>query len=207
MPGPRAADWAVILVFESLSSGGHIWRMDLDGSNPVRLTSGTGESFPHCSPDGKSVFYVDMSTTLALWRVSIEGGNAVKLKEGLGSPYFQISPDGMRIACQTAEFLPTFHWVMLVVASDSGEKLSSVGVLPAATGFSWAPDGRALDFIVTQDSVSNLFRLPLTGGPTKQITNFKSGRIFSSAWSPDGKQLSLARGDIGANVVLISSSK
>jgi len=48
-------------------------------------------------------------------------------------------------------------------------------------------------------------RLGLDGGPSKQLTNFKSDLIFSFAWSRDGRQLALARGSVTKDVVLISS--
>ena len=34
----------------------HIWRMNIDGSNPVQLTDGAGEDHPYCSSDGQWVF-------------------------------------------------------------------------------------------------------------------------------------------------------
>ena len=43
----------------------------------------------------------------------------------------------------------------------------------------------------------------LTGGPAKQITDFKSGRIFRFGWSRDGKQLLTVRGGISSDVILI----
>jgi hypothetical protein len=46
---------------------------------------------------------------------------------------------------------------------------------------------------------------PLAGGPPRPITNFTSGRIFGFAWSRDGKNLYLAKGEIQNDVVLISN--
>jgi Tol biopolymer transport system component len=195
------------IVFESIRSGDHIWKMEADGSNPTRLTNGNGESFPLCSPDSKSVLYVDTSKALEIWKVSVEGGNPVEVSQGFSLPFFRISPDGKRIACLRVEFQPAPHYLMILIDADSGHKLSSMDGVPDASDFLWAPDGRALDFVVTRDSISNLFRQPLTSGPLKQITNFKSGRIFTSAWSPDGKQLAVARGKTEADVVVITSSK
>jgi len=37
------------------------------------------------------------------------------------------------------------------------------------------------------------------------LTDFKSDRIFSFAWSRDGKQLALARGTLTNDVILISN--
>jgi Tol biopolymer transport system component len=69
----------------------------------------------------------------------------------------------------------------------------------------WAPDGKALDYILTRGGASNIWRQALAGGPPKQITNFQSDLIFDFAWSRDGKQLALARGSTSSDVILISS--
>ncbi len=53
----------------------------------------------------------------------------------------------------------------------------------------WSGDGRAVLYIGTRDGVSNIWSRPLDGGKSKQITDFKSDRIFSFDWSADGKEL------------------
>jgi hypothetical protein len=69
----------------------------------------------------------------------------------------------------------------------------------------WAPGGEAVDYVVTQNGVSNIWRKKLSGGPPKQITNFESGLIFDFAWSHDGRQLAMTRGSESSDVVLISN--
>ena len=68
----------------------------------------------------------------------------------------------------------------------------------------WTPDGRALTYVDTRDGISNIWAYPIDGSPPKQLTGFKSDRIFGYAWSRDGKQLAVARGSIATDVVLIS---
>jgi hypothetical protein len=46
---------------------------------------------------------------------------------------------------------------------------------------------------------------PLTGGDPHQVTKFASGRIFSFAWSRDGKQLLVSKGNESSDVILISN--
>jgi Tol biopolymer transport system component len=69
----------------------------------------------------------------------------------------------------------------------------------------WAPDGRSLTYIETQGDVSNLWSQPLEGGPPKQLTDFKTDRIFNYAWSPDGQKLVLSRGTRNDDVVMIKN--
>lgn len=68
------------IVFESSRSGDNVWAIGSDGSSPVRLTHGDGESFPVCSPNGKWALYLDVSKDLAVWKVPVEGGNPVRSK-------------------------------------------------------------------------------------------------------------------------------
>ena len=35
-----------------------VWRMDADGSNPIRIADETFANSPQCSPDGKWVVYL-----------------------------------------------------------------------------------------------------------------------------------------------------
>ena len=68
----------------------------------------------------------------------------------------------------------------------------------------WAPDGTGLDYVATRNGVSNIWRQPLSGSPPVQITHYTAGNIFSFAWSPDGKWLSLANGMSRSDVVIIT---
>ncbi len=87
----------------------------------------------------------------------------------------------------------------------------SLTVTEGQTRMAWAPDGRSIVYIKDDpvSNVSNLWEQPLgaPGGkpePPKQVTNFAAMRIWSFTWSPDGKQLLLARGATSAGAVLLS---
>ena len=69
----------------------------------------------------------------------------------------------------------------------------------------WAPSGDAIDYVLTRNGVSNIWRQNLAGGAPKQITNFESGQIFDFDWSRDGKQLALTRGSESSDVIMISN--
>ena len=69
----------------------------------------------------------------------------------------------------------------------------------------WAPDESGLDYVVTQNGMSSIWRQPLSGGAPIQVTHSSVGRIFTFAWSPDGKWLSLGIGVDRSDVVLMSS--
>jgi Tol biopolymer transport system component len=191
----------------------NIWRLSPNGGAPFKLTSGFNDFNPACSADGKWVFYAAREPEWEfpmLWRVSIEGGKP----EPLNVAGYDVlpSPSGRMIMYQT-DWLPPGadrnrpdRWE--VISSSDGKRLYTFDVTGDATiGMmtKWAPDESGLDYVVTRNGVSNIWRQKLTGGPPIQITQFSVGRIFSFAWSPDGQWLSLGLGAYRSDVVLMSS--
>ena len=87
------------IVFVSWRDGKrNIWRMNMDGSSPLRLTSGLGEAFPSISPDGRWVVFTALGDDKpALWKVSIDGGTPERVSDHTGTAAV-ISPDGKWIA-------------------------------------------------------------------------------------------------------------
>jgi hypothetical protein len=67
----------------------------------------------------------------------------------------------------------------------------------------WTADGHALIYIDTRNGISNLWKQPLVGGQSVQLTSFKSDQIFNFNLSPNGKQLAFSRGTVVSDVVLI----
>jgi serine/threonine protein kinase/Tol biopolymer transport system component len=184
----------------------NIWRSDPDGSNPAQLTNEALVWSTECSPDGKWVLY-HRGSDLTAWQVAIQGGPERQLvAQNVDVEVPQISPDGKLLAYLAMAATMTSPMVLIVVPFGGGPPVYRFDVPMGVTGIQirWAPDGQALDYILTRGGASNIWRQALAGGPPKQITNFKSDLIFSFAWSRDGKQLALARGNTSSDVVLIS---
>lgn len=192
-----------------------IWRIDADGSNPTRIADETSAASPQCSPDGKWVIYL-RGPSWNLMRVPITGENpAEKLAqtpapESLAVPAF--SPDGTRIAYVTSPSSPVNSpstSLQLTVISFAGGAVlhqfdwSTSAVFSASPR--WTPGGEAIDYVLTHDGVSNIWRQNLVDGAPKQVTNFKSGEIFDFEWSRDGKQLALTRGNESSDVISIEN--
>src|SRR5512143_1238058 len=70
--------------------------------------------------------------------------------------------------------------------------------------FRWTPDGRSVAYLDARNP-SSIISQPLDGGPPRKLADFKPDRMFSFAWSQDGKQLAVARGTVNEDVILISN--
>jgi Tol biopolymer transport system component len=69
----------------------------------------------------------------------------------------------------------------------------------------WSPDGKSLQFLITQNRTTSLWEQPLTGGETKQLIQFSAGQIFDFKWSSDGRRLLLMRGSTTTDAVLLNA--
>ena len=143
---------------------------------------------------------------MTLWKTSIDGGETKQLTDKITEEP-DISPDGKLIACF---YYPEGQGIKIAVLPfEGGEFVYEFDVDQSIRDKTprWTPDGRAITYILNRGGVSNIWSQPLDGGTPKQLTDFKTDRIFAFDWSRDGKQLLLARGTISNDVVIIQDFK
>ena len=185
----------------------NIWRSQTDGNGLHRLTEGKRDMFPMCSPDGKTVVYIDI-TVPAYMKVSVDGGQPERFTKDFADfdTGFDIARDGKTVVMGIYDFKaqrPTLSLVSL----DSGQILRVFEYDPRHQGQPrFSPDGKGIVYPVREKGIDNLWLQPLDGGPGRQLTNFGSLKIYSYQWSPDGKSLALVRGDSPSDLVLIQNS-
>lgn len=194
------------IVFVSQTDGAHhLWRMNTNGSELLQLTNGKGEHFPSLSPDGRWVVYSSVEMGISnptIWRVGIDGGTPEQLTRN-NSVCPVISPDGKWIACFHQD-VNTGGVQIAVLPFVGGEpRILSTLPLPERYSLRWTPDSRALTYIVTRAGVSNLWTHPLDGSAPRQLTDFQTERIFRFAWSRDGREIAVERGQDISDVLLI----
>jgi serine/threonine protein kinase len=187
----------------------NIWRVDTDGSNPKRLTSGVTDVGGLCSPDGEWVYYYNIDTSQTL-RVPIDGGNPEEVPgtAGLfGSTGLGLSSDGKLLAF----FMPSKHpkatvGKIALVPLDAGPK-PQVKFLDPDPRFrkspKFTPDGKALVYVIRERGTDNLWLQPFDGSPGRQVTNFQGDAIQYYLFSPDRKTLGVMRTHIESDVVLL----
>ena len=196
-----------------------IWRINADGSNPIRIADETVATSPQCSPDGKWVVYIQVPS-LALMRVTITGEKPPeKITQSPAAwelDVLAISPEGKRIAYVAAPETPVDNPSspsgsqpnrLKVITFDGGPTLHQFDWPASAWRPRWEPRGEAIEYVLTQNGVSNIWQQRLTGGPATQVTHFDSGEIFDFEWSRDGRQLALTRGSESSDVILMSNPR
>jgi len=195
------------------SIGGHgggttvnIWRMDAAGGNLKQLSDGKLDQLPICSPDGKWVYYSDMSNGAKPTRVPLEGGKPERLSD-FPAYGLDVSPDGKLIAFGT--FRPSQpKEQMALLPVDSPQDLKLVELEHPRFGIlRFTHDGKAVVYPFRDQEADNLWLQPLDGSPGKQLTNFKSEHITEFHWSFDGSKLGLIRGHTDSDVVLLQEAK
>jgi len=184
----------------------HIWRMDIDGGNPVKLSFAEDYN-PSITPDGKFVVYSGWSTgKVLLYKVPSAGGDSVNLSSNPASVP-KISPDGKLIVCNYYDE-KSLKWGRAIVSLDGVlQRFFSLSNSIMDRSFDWHPDSKSITYVDTKNGVSNIWSMPVGGGDSQQLTNFASGLIFAFAWSKDGNYLAVARGQETSDVVLITENK
>jgi len=191
------------LVYTSIHEGKfELWRAQADGSSPVKLPV-TGLLFGGalCSPDSKSAVYAAGN---AMWSISLEGGKPEKLNVPLASAGYSRDAKLIFYVSQTHQDT-VMQSKFVVTSATGGPSLYTFDVPYGAQSPTFAPDGKAIAFLLTRDHATNIWEQPLAGGPPVQLTKFPSGQMFAFAWSPDGKQLAFSRGQNKTDAVMMSN--
>lgn len=181
----------------------NVWRMGIDGSNPVRLTNGEGEDFPTFTPDSRFVVYNSLVDG-SLMKVPVEGGEpkVVFKSRALNSA---VSPDGKSFAYIALKEKIRTLFVRSLADGTVLKEFPVPGLQVYAPKVAWNEDGTVVLFAVTdENNVANLFQQRLDGTSLEKLTNFTSERIFDFSLNADENRIAIVRGTWNDDAVLFT---
>jgi eukaryotic-like serine/threonine-protein kinase len=202
--------------------GSSIWRLNADGSNPMRLSNGLYDMAPACSPDGLWAYYFDSMQVLK--RVPVAGGRPEvialpipHLDRILGTIAF--SPDGHSLVA-LADSLDVSsgrakpHLALLDMGKGrpvlsrllEPDQRINAGSLHSG-GVRFSPDGKSLVYAIKEKGIGNLWEQPLDGSPGHAVTEYTSDLVSQFRYSPDGNTLAIKRTHATSDIVVLRSSK
>jgi Tol biopolymer transport system component len=205
--GPRCAPHESTIAFTAIRDGHtmHVWRMAADGGNATQVTTGSGEYLSDVSPDGQWVYFNRMFER-RVWRIPARGGEAARLGDSTFTWLVRVSPDGRSVAFTRLIRNHDRDEQFLAVSPAEGGAPTWTHPWPEGEGernFEWARDGHALTYVRNTGAVGNVWLQPLDQSPARQITRFDDLRVFSHAWSLDGRTLYVVRGRYASDAVLM----
>ena len=170
---------------------GGLWRADASGGRQTLITA--GDVFdPIVTPDNRSVIFLSSRTgRQSPWIVSLDGGEPRQLISLFaGSPAFDISPDGKLLLFPSRD--DTTGQPTAVICELPNCDRARILPAFAATRIRWTPTGRSLAYIEPVGR-RNIWTRPLNGGTSTPLTRFEDRTIVDFDYSPDGKQMVVAR--------------
>jgi DNA-binding winged helix-turn-helix (wHTH) protein/Tol biopolymer transport system component len=176
-----------------------------DGLNETALASGD-VLFPACSADGKSAYYMNGVHPEKIRRISIADGSISEIADVAGDTLFGnivVSPNGKYLAYPYQQYSPPVV-ELAVIPSGGGTPINQFQVPGFLGTLRWSPDGRALQYVLTNNGASNIWEQSLSASKPKQITHFSSGEIFDFSWTADHEHLLMTRGQSKRDVILLS---
>ena len=186
-----SADGRMFLFVEGGEGGGvgySLYLRQMDGSPPIRLGEGSGESI---SPDGKWVLSIIHPTSDAQLVAYPTGAGEIRKipRDGLNAQVASWTPDGRQIVFSANELE---HGIRIYVRDFAGGKPHPV----SPEGYTMfrrtiSPDGR---FVVAAGPDQRIYLYPLAGGEPTPLPGSAPGD-FPTRWTADGRAIFVYRRD------------
>jgi Tol biopolymer transport system component len=95
--------------------------------------------------------------------------------------------------------------LLITPANDSKTVLHTFDAPYGVQSPQFAPDSKAIAFLLTRNRATNIWEQPLSGNAPVQLSKFPNGEMFAFSWSMDGKQLAFSRGQRKTDVIRMSN--
>jgi tricorn protease len=215
---PRFSPDGKWIAFSSDRNGNlDVYVMPSTGGSVKQLTFHSSEdSVLNWSPDGRSILFSanrGEGFMPMLYTVSVEGGMPVSAGADMGVQG-SFSPDGRRLAYnQKAQsywrkYYRGAYQSDVIVADIAAKKFTNVTDFEGLDSWPmWAHDGN-IYFVSDRDGsgLTNIWRVPESGGRAERITSFKSGDVRWPSISADGRTIVFEH-DFGVSKLDVASKR
>jgi Tol biopolymer transport system component/C-terminal processing protease CtpA/Prc len=202
------------LAFVSRRTGnGDIYILTFATGELKRLTfDDASEQLDGWSHDGKWIYYSSSSQDISgmndIFRIPANGGTAMPVSaDRYATEFFSApSPDGATLAISARGTASGQWWrkghshldeaEIWLVRGKEYQKFAGGENVPGGEKTMWpmwAADGRGIYYMSDRGGAENIWFRAIGGGPAKQITQFKDGRVLWPTISYDGKEIVFER--------------
>jgi serine/threonine protein kinase len=199
------------LVFTGVPKGAdhpEAFRVNSDGADLTRLTTGPAVRDPQCVVGGTVNYSVSEGNSLIGWSTPLGGGVARKLLTGSPTTTVAFSKDSKEAVARVSGEKPQDERTLaeLYDLAHPGSPTKPLTIDPRWPLSTWhiSPDGRAIVYPIVERGQWSLLAQPFTGEPSYVLTERAPQRIADFGWSPEGTQLVVLRKQSISNVVLIT---
>ena len=191
-PSPANYSWSInlspggseIIVY---SCDGELWKVDPDGTNPVRILSTPNLSALTVSPDRLWIYYTaNYGTDWEIYKVQVDGTSETNLTNSSGS-------DGHPSVSSGSQYI-YFHTYRdgnynIYRMNTDGSGQTQITSLSAYEGMpDISPDGSKIVYTNDETGSYDLFIMNSDGTGKTQITDW-NGMEYDGRWSPDGSRI------------------
>ncbi len=190
-------------------------KINADGGSLLQLTNSTngGRRSPQISPDGNSLYYIfrDAKGSKLMRLNLLDQKEEVFLEDekvqcGI---FLQMSPDGKYLACpnwrqRTANDADKHNSELVIISTETKSVFQYIPIDRISPNFRFSPDSKAVEFIASVDSGTQIMRQGFDENEPKPILSMPKDRIFNFSWSKNGKQLAISKGQQIRDAVLLT---
>ena len=169
-----------------------IYVMNIDGSNPRRLTdTEAAEDHPAWAPNGSKILFdadYDGDGFYEIYTMNPDGTGVIRLTSNAANDQFaDWSPDGAQIAFSSDR---NGNWDVFIMDADGANQRPLTSSPNWELFPAWSPDGSqiALNGLAPRSRNTDVFLMNADGSHLRQITDAQ-GFDENPAWSSDGSQI------------------
>ena len=184
--------------------------MNIDGTNPQKITEDQDVFALDLSPDGKEIFYTARAENIyvqKLWKCAADGKDAKQLTEK--SVYLpNISPDGKTVAGYFPDST-SGKMKLTLLSAENGAILRQIETPPSEglSIFDWKNDGQNLVLAIKQNGTTTLWLQPIDGKSATKLKDWQNEDFFRLNVSKDDKNLFYEKGVATNSVLLLRDAK